>query len=248
MCAMAIVSSGCYCLTMFHVSFVWTSLTAEFGHAGQPPQYSICRSSGHRAPACPLSGLCRRCRQPGHMARECTQAWGSSVSAPATDMPSEPSASSDHVTVDASSAVPDSVPVCSASVFNPAAPVFVTVTAPVTVPTAPVSVAAPVPVFAAPASVDAAPTTVPAVAASAPAASQVPAVPSTNTDLVPLPQFSCDPEIVEKKLRGYVKKLVTNQVKGVAVATLGFGQRKVLIIVLIGSLRTLVFLNVLRFK
>ena len=31
--------------------------------AGQSPQCSICRISGHRA--CPLSGLCRRCRQPG---------------------------------------------------------------------------------------------------------------------------------------------------------------------------------------
>ena len=42
----------------------------------QPPQCSICREFGHRAPACPLSGRCRRCHQPGHMARECTQAWG----------------------------------------------------------------------------------------------------------------------------------------------------------------------------
>ena len=46
----------------------------------QPPQCSICREFGHRAPACPLSGLCRRCRKPGHVARECTQAWGPSVS------------------------------------------------------------------------------------------------------------------------------------------------------------------------
>ena len=53
----------------------------------QPPQCSICREFGHRAPACPLSGLCRRCRQPGHVARVCTQAWGPSVSVfrPASD-------------------------------------------------------------------------------------------------------------------------------------------------------------------
>ena len=38
----------------------------------QPFQCSICRGSSHRAPACPLSGLCRSCRQPGHMTRECT--------------------------------------------------------------------------------------------------------------------------------------------------------------------------------
>ena len=44
-------------------------------YSGQPPQCSIYLESGHRSPACPLSGLCRRCRQPDHMARECTQAW-----------------------------------------------------------------------------------------------------------------------------------------------------------------------------
>ena len=42
----------------------------------QPAQCSVCREFGHRALACPLSGRCRRCHQPGHMARECTQAWG----------------------------------------------------------------------------------------------------------------------------------------------------------------------------
>ena len=46
----------------------------------QPPQCSICREFGHHAPACPLSGLCRRCRQPGRVARKCTQAWDPSVS------------------------------------------------------------------------------------------------------------------------------------------------------------------------
>ena len=40
----------------------------------QPPQCSICREFGHRALTCPLSGLCRCSRQPGHVARECTQA------------------------------------------------------------------------------------------------------------------------------------------------------------------------------
>ena len=42
----------------------------------QPSQCSICREFGHRAQACSLSGRCRRCHQPGHVARECTQAWG----------------------------------------------------------------------------------------------------------------------------------------------------------------------------
>ena len=64
-------------------------------YPGQPSQCSICHESGHRALACPLSGLCRRCRQPGHMARECTQAWGPSVSvsSPASDGSSD---ESDH--------------------------------------------------------------------------------------------------------------------------------------------------------
>ena len=42
----------------------------------QPVYYVICRETAHRGPSCPLSGLCRRCRQPGHLARECRQAWG----------------------------------------------------------------------------------------------------------------------------------------------------------------------------
>lgn len=70
-------------------------------------------------------------------------------------------------------------------------------------------------VCAAPASVNDAPTTVPAVATVATVAPTVPKMPA-----VLLPQFSSNPEIVEKKLRGYIKKLITNQVKGAAVATL----------------------------
>ena len=46
-------------------------------YAGQPPQCSVCRKYGHRASDCPLSGLCRRCHQPRHLARKCWQAWGS---------------------------------------------------------------------------------------------------------------------------------------------------------------------------
>ena len=40
-------------------------------YAGQPPQCSVCRTFFHRAPDCPLSGLCRRWHQRGHLAREC---------------------------------------------------------------------------------------------------------------------------------------------------------------------------------
>ena len=82
----------------------------------QPPQCSICRKFSHRAPTCPLSGLCRHCRQPGLVARECTQAWGPSVSvfSPASDGSSD---ESDH-TMEQSSHSPSivaSVPVCAQS-------------------------------------------------------------------------------------------------------------------------------------
>lgn len=50
----------------------------------QPPQCFICRERGHCASACPLSGLCRRCHQPGHLARECTWAWGPALSTDAS--------------------------------------------------------------------------------------------------------------------------------------------------------------------
>ena len=85
----------------------------------QPPQCSICREFGHRAPACPLSGLCRRCRQPGHVARECTQAWGPSVSvfSPASDGSSD---ESDHA-MEQSSPSPSivtSVPVSAQSTHS----------------------------------------------------------------------------------------------------------------------------------
>ena len=86
-----------------------------------------------RAPTCPFSSLYRRCRKPGHIARECTQAWCPSVSAPATDTSYETSASSDRVMTDASPAV-----FVSASGSDPAAPVSITFIAPVSVPTAPV--------------------------------------------------------------------------------------------------------------
>ena len=41
----------------------------------QPIQCFLCSEHGPRAQACPLSGRCRRCHQPGHVARECSQAW-----------------------------------------------------------------------------------------------------------------------------------------------------------------------------
>ena len=45
----------------------------------QPASLAICRKLGHRSRSCPLNGLCRRCRRPGHHARECTNAWSSAA-------------------------------------------------------------------------------------------------------------------------------------------------------------------------
>ena len=42
-------------------------------YAGQPVVCSIFHESGHLPRDCPFSGLCLRCKQPGHMARHCTQ-------------------------------------------------------------------------------------------------------------------------------------------------------------------------------
>ena len=73
----------------------------------------MCREFGHRAQSCPLSGLCRRCRQPGHKAKECTQAWDSAP------------ASSDHgstCTVVPTDSVKDFVPIAVDEVPDPEPP------------------------------------------------------------------------------------------------------------------------------
>ena len=90
----------------------------------QPVQCSVCREFGHRAPACPLSGRCRRCHQPGHMAREWTQAWG----------PLFPVSRSTDPSIET-----DEVPATTASVI---VPVNMTSIADVTVSTAVITTAA----------------------------------------------------------------------------------------------------------
>ena len=47
-------------------------------YSGQPVKFSVCRESGHFLRACPLSGLWRRCKEPGHVARKCVRPWGQS--------------------------------------------------------------------------------------------------------------------------------------------------------------------------
>lgn len=60
-------------------------------YQGQPHACPVCRQFGHRVRDCPLNGLCRGCRQPGHMACECTSCRASaavvSASAPGADPP-----------------------------------------------------------------------------------------------------------------------------------------------------------------
>ena len=78
------VSNGTRLVMSFREAIPLSASVADFPvrvfHAGQPVICSFCHESGHPPRACPFSGLCLRCKQPGHVARNCTQAWGSSSS------------------------------------------------------------------------------------------------------------------------------------------------------------------------
>ena len=93
---------------------------ARLWYQGKPQSSPICRQFGHRVRDCPLNGLCRRCRQPSHMARECTSRRPSSFlsdpvanlsapdqSAPVPGMPESASAVVDESAAADASAVPD---------------------------------------------------------------------------------------------------------------------------------------------
>ena len=89
-------------------------------HAGQPVNCSICHESGHLPRDCPFSGLCLRCKQPGHMARHCTQPWGPSSSSSSSSPP-----------VSTSSSVPVSTSQSTSSTTVPSTSVSSALSAPV---------------------------------------------------------------------------------------------------------------------
>ena len=53
----------------------------RFWYQGQPRACPVCRAFGHRVKDCPFNGKCRRCSQPGHVARECPSRRSTTVPA-----------------------------------------------------------------------------------------------------------------------------------------------------------------------
>jgi len=79
----------------------------------QPPSCAICNKLGHHSKACRLNGLCRRCFHPGHVARECRNAWGR----PAASSVSEAVPSASDVATPAEPPLPEDDP--EDTDFNP---------------------------------------------------------------------------------------------------------------------------------
>ena len=93
-------------------------------YRGQPVECDVCNKSGHVSKVCPLKGKCRRCLQPGYLARNCNnapRAWGTapmsgSSVAPLDPTPAEAAAASVRPSdVSAASASSDPVPAPAAS-------------------------------------------------------------------------------------------------------------------------------------
>ena len=109
---------------MSRLPSVSLGLTAACG-TGASRLFAIFLKSGHRGKSCPLDGLCRHCRQPGHHARECRNAWGAarvasagpssaastSAPSPAVSAPSAEVPSSDVPLVSGAVAAVDPSPV-----------------------------------------------------------------------------------------------------------------------------------------
>ena len=72
---------------------------ARLWYQGQPQSCPVCRQFGHRVRDVPLNGLCRRCQQPGHMARECSSRRPN-VDASSDPVTSDPVAGVDHTMSD----------------------------------------------------------------------------------------------------------------------------------------------------
>ena len=89
----------------------------------QLPFCSICKKSGHRGKSCPLDSLFRRYHQPGHVARECCNAWGAAHSAQAAYSSSTATASAAEVpSSDAPLASDAALAYVASSVASSAAP------------------------------------------------------------------------------------------------------------------------------
>ena len=190
----------------------------------QPPQCSICREFGHRAPACLLSGLSRRFRHPGHVAREQSSPSPSIVELSCSS-PKAPAVSA-HVSVPAQSvtvsAAPATVTVSASPVTAPVSAIVSVAPVTVTGSVSPAIVTSPTPatVMASSAMVTASvPTTVtvpvPTSSSAIVPGSQVSGTPSTASSDRDFPKFSGDQDIADSKSRAYIRKCTTKEISGV---------------------------------